>query len=409
MTNYHKEARDVILYFAQVSRHGLIPNLHDMGHNTRFNARDATWFFLQSIKDYIQASDEGVKFLNQSFKRVSLSDHHIEHLEAVKQGKPERETTIADLIQEIFQKHAEGIDFREWNAGSKIDEHMKDEGFDIKVKLDPTTGLIVGGNSHNCGTWMDKMGSAPSNKGIPGSPRDGAPIEITGLCYSVVSWLAELHTTSVFKYDGVDITDEHHYTYEAWAENLKHSFERCYYIPNDSSEDFEYGCNSDLVNERGIYRDLAKSSEEWRNYQCRPNQVVAMAVAPDLFTPKLARIALDNLKILISNDSLGMKTLSTSDSQYKGHYDNSDETSGWNYHNGPEWVWPLGYFLTARLIFFDEKSHKIMQFLIPHQKYYQKCAWMSLPELTNENGSYCSHSCEAQAWSVATILEAMNN
>mmetsp|Transcript_6363 Transcript_6363/g.4529 ORF Transcript_6363/g.4529 Transcript_6363/m.4529 type:complete len:110 (+) Transcript_6363:3493-3822(+) len=58
-----KEARETILYFAKVMRHGLIPNLHDGGNNTRFNARDATWFFLQAIKDYIEMSQEGASFL----------------------------------------------------------------------------------------------------------------------------------------------------------------------------------------------------------------------------------------------------------------------------------------------------------------------------------------------------------
>ena len=59
------------------------------------------------------------------------------------------------------------------------------------------------------------------------------------------------------------------------------------------------------MHERGIYKDLYQSSDEWRNYQCRPNQVVAMAVAPELFTPKFAREALDRLDhLLISKDSL---------------------------------------------------------------------------------------------------------
>lgn len=237
---YHKEARDTILYFAKVSRHGLIPNLHDTGHNTRFNARDATWFFLQSVKDYVNCSEESVDFLNQKFTKVFFSDNHAEHLKAVKESKPEIELTVSQLIQEILQKHAQGIKFREWNAGIKIDEHMKDNGFEIQIKLDPTTGFLIGGNRDNCGTWMDKMGSAPSNKGVPASPRDGAPIEITGLCYSVVSWLKDLHDQGKFEFSGVDITEDHHYTYESWAETLKYSFERCYWIPNDSGDDFSY-------------------------------------------------------------------------------------------------------------------------------------------------------------------------
>jgi glycogen debranching enzyme len=52
ITGLEKEARDTILFFAKVYRHGLLPNLHDGGGNTRFNSRDAPWFFLQAIKDY---------------------------------------------------------------------------------------------------------------------------------------------------------------------------------------------------------------------------------------------------------------------------------------------------------------------------------------------------------------------
>ena len=182
---------------------------------------------------------------------------------------------------------------------------MKSEGFDIEIKLDSVTGLLIGGNKHNCGTWMDKMGSAESNKGVPATPRDGAPIEISGLCYSFVSWLQTLYENKEYKHEGVMIGENNLYSFEQWSESLKNSFERCYWIPSDSSEDFQFGCNTDLVHERGIYKDLYQSDEEWRNYQCRPNQVVAMAVAPELFTPKFAREALDRLDhLLISKDSL---------------------------------------------------------------------------------------------------------
>jgi glycogen debranching enzyme len=64
VTGLEDEARDVILFFAKVMRHGLLPNLHDGGGNTRFNSRDAPWFFLQAIKDYILISEEGEAFLD---------------------------------------------------------------------------------------------------------------------------------------------------------------------------------------------------------------------------------------------------------------------------------------------------------------------------------------------------------
>ena len=48
------EARDIILMFASTLRHGLIPNLLDKGSNPRYNSRDATWWFIKAIKDYIE-------------------------------------------------------------------------------------------------------------------------------------------------------------------------------------------------------------------------------------------------------------------------------------------------------------------------------------------------------------------
>lgn len=73
---------------------------------------------------------------------------------------------------------------------------MKDQGFNIKIECDhEKTGFCFGGNKNNCGTWMDKMGSSDhtGNRGVPATSRDGAPIELVALQYSVLSWLQELN------------------------------------------------------------------------------------------------------------------------------------------------------------------------------------------------------------------------
>lgn len=78
---------------------------------------------------------------------------------------------LRDTIIEALNRHFEGIHFRERNAGHQIDEHMKDEGFNVSAWICHETGFVFGGNGLNCGTWMDKMGSSDraNNRGLPGN------------------------------------------------------------------------------------------------------------------------------------------------------------------------------------------------------------------------------------------------
>ena len=100
---------------------------------------------------------------------------------------------VSQKSDNCIVRNAQGIEFREWNAGQQIDAHMQDQGFNVKISCDQDTGFCFGGNEFNCGTWMDKMGSKwDVNKGVPATPRDGAPIELVAMQYSVLTWLASL-------------------------------------------------------------------------------------------------------------------------------------------------------------------------------------------------------------------------
>jgi glycogen debranching enzyme len=71
---------------------------------------------------------------------------------------------------------------------------MKDEGFNVKISMDKSNGFCFGGSQNNCGTWMDKMGSSvkTGNRGIPATPRDGAPIELVAMQYSILRFVESL-------------------------------------------------------------------------------------------------------------------------------------------------------------------------------------------------------------------------
>ncbi|KDQ61755.1 glycoside hydrolase family 13 protein [Jaapia argillacea MUCL 33604] len=418
-------AKEHILAFASTLKHGLIPNLLDSVRNPRYNSRDSPWWMLQNIQDYCESAPEGLALLSESVKRRFPKDDTW-----VPWDDPRAyaySSTIAEIIQEILQRHADGIHFREYNAGANLDMQMKDEGFNIDIDVDWTTGIIFGGNPHNCGTWMDKMGESnrAGTKGVPGTPRDGAPVEITGLLASTLRWLDELSKKGKFPFKGVDATIDSKkrlVTYKEWADLVRASFEECYYVPLNEIDDAKYNVNPKLINRRGIYKDVYRSGpgREWSDYQFRPNFPIAMTVAPELFDEEHA---LEALKLVDQHlrSPLGMKTLDPADLQYRPYYDNSNDSDdaaiakGLNYHQGPEWGWPLGYFLRAYL-FFDTRVgvgkedptqtlHHLHRHLLDMRQHVEHDPWAGLPELTNKNGEYCHDSCNTQAWSASCTLD----
>ena len=68
----------------------------------------------------------------------------------------------------------------------------------------------------------------------------------------------------------------------------------------------------------------------------------------------------------MSDHAMGIKTLDPSDYNYRGDYDNSDSSHGFNYHQGPEWLWPVGYFLRAKMNFGLTNSNELLKTLLPH-------------------------------------------
>ncbi|KAJ1607173.1 glycogen debranching enzyme Gdb1p [Cryptosporidium canis] len=436
----YEEAKQEILGVARLMRYGLIPNLVDSGNRPRYNARDATWFFVNSTLEFCINAPNGHHILDEDVELrfpVNLEQELANCKEAFDWLKVRFDYTqnpnlsnirvlkLSDIIQYIMTKHVVGIKFREENAGVQLDEQMTDPGFNVEINWDHSNGLIFGGNVHNCGTWMDKMGSSSraKNKGIPSSPRDGADIEIIALLYSSINHLISLHKSNKFPHKGVTHPRSGYISYLEWSNLIKANFERCFYIP--SNETSEYLVDFKIVNKREIYKDTFKSTHGWTDYQLRSNIAVAIGVSKDLFDPDHALKSIQAVEnYLFSPNMLGIKTLDPSDYNYRPNYDNSNDSDdykvahGFNYHQGPEWVWPMGHFLIAKYLLVKEKNEKVigtekatkfaisetMKHLINHRNHLISDQWGSLPELTNDNGTLCKDSCFAQAWSIGTIL-----
>merc|ERR1719204_682321 len=100
---------------------------------------------------------------------------------------------------------------------------MTDAGFDNEIGVSPDTGFVFGGNSSNCGTWMDKMGSSThaGNKGKPSTPRDGSAVELVGLSFACLQWLAQMHTRGYYLHGHV--ADQ--VSLQEWADKIKANFD----------------------------------------------------------------------------------------------------------------------------------------------------------------------------------------
>ncbi|VDK50556.1 unnamed protein product, partial [Cylicostephanus goldi] len=316
--------RNIIISYAGCLRHGLIPNLLAEGKGARYNCRDAVWFWLYGIERYVRMAPEGHEILKCPVLRIYPDDDVI-------YGEDAREQLLIDVMYEALSRHFAGIDFRERNAGFEIDEHMKDEGFNVKAYVDRNTGFIHGGNRWNCGTWMDKMGSSEKagNRGEPATPRDGAAVELQALAYNILCAMAEWSDSGLISQNGVS-HDSENWTWSQWAEKIKANFEPQFYV--SENDDSKY------VNRRNILKDTVGSSLGYSDYELRPNFTIALATAPTLVDPHKAWLALEAAKKYLLGP-IGIKTLDPSDWAYNGDYYNDDgcdkkTACGWNYHQG---------------------------------------------------------------------------
>lgn len=165
----------------------------------------------------------------------------------------------------------------------------------------------------------------------------------------------------------------------------------------------------------GSFKDVYGGVVEEEDYDLRCNYSVGFSFAPEAAPAEVVRKALDIAyeRLVSEPNQLGIKTLDPMNPKYRPNYDNSNDSTdksvahGWNYHQGPEWVWPLGSWFQARQAVMDtdqENMYELLKRLRAQKLALQRGPWYSLPELTDTNGRVCRDSCQSQAWSLGTFI-----
>ena len=147
--------------------------------------------------------------------------------------------------------------------------------------------------------------------------------------------LIKANRESKYPHSGVTLSSGDKFTWEEWAKKIDANFERYFWVDESSAD-------SPHINKRNIYNDSFWSSIHWADYQMRPNFLIALSLAPQMINKAHAKLALEQCRLNLMNEpnTVGIKTLDSSDYNYCGYYDNSNDSNdikvaqGFNYHQG---------------------------------------------------------------------------
>ncbi|HEX2914678.1 MAG TPA: amylo-alpha-1,6-glucosidase [Chloroflexia bacterium] len=262
----------------------------------------------------------------------------------------------------------------DWSLGKElypilteiIRYHVEGTRFNIRLAAD---GLLASGAEGVQLTWMDaKVGDWVV------TPRHGKPIEINALWYRACRVLEEL--SRFFAPDRAAY-------YKGLAEKVAANFEQIYWNKEAS---YYY----DLINEFGD-----------PDTTLRPNQIIAMAVAPELFTTSKAQAALEKVREYLLTP-VGLRSLTPLDPAYRPTYGGDPFSRDSAYHQGTIWPWLLGPYGQALRHFAGVENAFL---LAPFIEQLKLAGIGQVNEIYGAEPPYPPVGCIAQAWSVAQLLE----
>ncbi|SEL40416.1 glycogen debranching enzyme, putative [Chitinophaga rupis] len=256
---------------------------------------------------------------------------------------------------------------------SILQHYSKGTHYDIKMDVD---GLLNAGRTGDALTWMDAVVD-----GGPVTPRNGKAVELNALWYNAICFCLEL------AYEAGDSSFE-----EEWGPYpplIRTSFTHCFW-------DYEKRYLADHV------------QDGFKDWSIRPNQLFAVSL---YYSPLTAHQQAEVMEKVVSEllTSRGLRTLSTSDPRYHGHYGGNQQVRDIAYHQGTVWPWLLAHFTTACLrVFRDAALPMLEELYAGMEPVLEEGCLHTIPEVFDGDYPHNGGGAVAQAWSVAELIRMKN-
>jgi 4-alpha-glucanotransferase len=244
------------------------------------------------------------------------------------------------------------------------------KGTRYDIRMDPQDALLRAGTPGKQLTWMDaKVGNWVV------TPRIGKPVEINALWY---------HAHSVMR-DFADQLGLPSQRYTELAAAIGQGFQRFHHTTSG-----------------GLYDVL--DTPHGNDASIRPNQILAVSLYHTPLDDELCRsvVTLCARELLTS---YGLRSLSPREKDYHRHYQGGVADRDGAYHQGTVWAWLLGHYALAEYRVTGDAA-SAQQRLEPLADHLFDAGLGTISEIFDGDPPHRPKGAPAQAWSVATILEA---
>lgn len=254
-----------------------------------------------------------------------------------------------------------------------IQWHVRGTRYGIKMDA---SGLLSSGEQNVQLTWMDaKVGDWVV------TPRRGKPVEIQALWYNALCVMEDLA--------GKFGEEADQKRYRSMATIASGSFNRQFWNEKAS-------CLYDVTN--GSQPDPS----------IRPNQIFAVSLKHSMLSAERAKAVVNKVREHLLTP-YGLRSLATSDPQYRGRYTGGPAERDNAYHQGTVWPWLMGPFITAYVKVngrSESARRQAEQWLAPLTEHLVDAGLGHISEIFDGDAPHRPVGCIAQAWSIAEVLRA---